>query len=107
MARMRGVISEFPSLDTAPPLSLPRKTGEGSERQRRERVGVKPLLPDATVKPRQLAHESVETRVRGKQFAQRQQQESRRRRRPQKQRQVREIAALREGADEGGHQLFV
>ena len=54
---------------------------------------------------RELAYEGVEARICGEEFTQGQDEQRGRRRRPQKQRQMREIAALREGADETIHDV--
>src|SRR4051812_38338922 len=59
------------------------------------------------VEARQFAHEIVEAPRRGAEFAQRNPQRKARRRRPQKQRQMREITALDEGADQVGHLTVV
>src|SRR5436305_2148484 len=61
----------------------------------------------AAVEARQFADEIVEAPRRGAELAQRNPQRKARRRRPQQQRQMREIAALDEDADQVGHFLFL
>jgi len=64
-------------------------------------------VSESFVEARELAHEVVEAAHAGGKLAQCEEQQRRRRRRPQEQREMREIAALGEGADEVGHDMRV